>query len=68
MVGISVESGTQTTLYCALEKSLDSESGFYYDNCLRVDNMYANATDNKSAKLLWELSADLVKLEDKYKL
>ena len=31
MFAISVESGTQTTLYCALEKSLDSESGFYYE-------------------------------------
>ncbi|CAG2182175.1 unnamed protein product [Oppiella nova] len=74
MFAMSVERGTQTTLYCALEESLDSESGFYYDlfgvhrNCLLVDNMYANATDDKSAELLWELSADLVKLEDKYKL
>ncbi|CAG2177838.1 unnamed protein product, partial [Oppiella nova] len=68
MFAISVEMGTQTTLYCALEKSLDSESGFYYENCLLVDNMYANATDDKSAEMLWQLSADLVKLEDKYKL
>ncbi|CAG2168274.1 unnamed protein product [Oppiella nova] len=74
MFALSVERGSQTTLYCALEKSLDSESGFYYDlfgfhsNCLLVDNMYANATDDKSAELLWQLSADLVQLEDKYRL
>ncbi|CAG2176282.1 unnamed protein product, partial [Oppiella nova] len=68
MFAISIERGTQTTLYCALEESLDNESGFYYDNCLLVDNMYANATDDKSAEKLWELSADLVKLEDKYRL
>ncbi|CAG2174513.1 unnamed protein product, partial [Oppiella nova] len=60
MFAMSVERGTQTTLYCALEESLDSESGFYYENCLLVDNMYANATDDKSAELLWQLSADLV--------
>ncbi|CAG2178443.1 unnamed protein product, partial [Oppiella nova] len=30
--------------------------------------MYANATDDKSAQKLWELSEDLVKLEDEYKL
>ena len=27
----TVESGAQTTLYCALEKSLDNETGFYYE-------------------------------------
>ena len=28
---ISVEMGAQTTLYCALEETLDSETGFYYE-------------------------------------
>jgi NAD(P)-dependent dehydrogenase (short-subunit alcohol dehydrogenase family) len=28
---IDVEKGTQTTLYCALEESLENETGFYYE-------------------------------------
>jgi NAD(P)-dependent dehydrogenase (short-subunit alcohol dehydrogenase family) len=28
---IDVEKGAQTTLFCALEKSLDNETGFYYE-------------------------------------
>ncbi|CAG2173764.1 unnamed protein product [Oppiella nova] len=68
IVGLSVERGCQTTLYCALEESLDNESGFFYANCLRVHNMPTNSRDDKSAEQLWHLSADLVQLEDHYKL
>ena len=28
---IDVDLGSQTTLYCALEESLDNETGFYYE-------------------------------------
>ena len=28
---ITVEMGAQTSLYCALEESLDNETGFYYE-------------------------------------
>ncbi|CAG2179878.1 unnamed protein product, partial [Oppiella nova] len=30
---VSIEMGVQTTLYCALEESLQNESGFYYEKC-----------------------------------
>ncbi|CAG2178248.1 unnamed protein product, partial [Oppiella nova] len=56
--------GSQTTLYCALDDSLDNESGFYYDNCRRVDRMVTEARDDLMARKLWDLSCDLVKLED----
>ncbi|CAG2168275.1 unnamed protein product [Oppiella nova] len=46
MFAMSVERGTQTTLYCALEESLDSESGFYYEFSIRafVQQIYENET------------------------
>ncbi|CAG2109577.1 unnamed protein product, partial [Medioppia subpectinata] len=55
--------GSQTTLYCALEDKLANESGFYYNNCVRVDHMTPEANDDSTAKSLWELSCDLCKSE-----
>ncbi|CAG2115635.1 unnamed protein product, partial [Medioppia subpectinata] len=52
---VSIETGTQTTLYCALEESIQNESGFYYENCQRLDNMVSQAIDAKSAQKLWDL-------------
>ena len=65
---IDVELGSQTTLYCALEESLDNESGYYYNDCRRINCMVPNAKDDKSAEKLWELSEKLVNLDDKYKI
>ncbi|CAG2106076.1 unnamed protein product, partial [Medioppia subpectinata] len=52
--------GSQTTLYCALDDDIADETGYYYDNCRRVDHMIPEANDDKTAKSLWELSCDLV--------
>ncbi len=41
---------------------------FFYSNCRRVDCMVSRATDDESAKKLWELSCDLVKLEDELRM
>ena len=30
---ITVEQGAQTTIFCAVDESVASESGKYYDNC-----------------------------------
>ncbi|CAG2104906.1 unnamed protein product [Medioppia subpectinata] len=51
--------GSQTTLYCALDDELADQTGYYYDNCRRVDHMIPEANDDKTAKSLWELSCDL---------
>ncbi|CAG2109543.1 unnamed protein product [Medioppia subpectinata] len=56
--------GSQTTLYCVLDDELADQTGYYYDNCRRVDYMIPEANDDKTAKSLWELSCDLVKLEE----
>ncbi|XP_054152535.1 retinol dehydrogenase 13-like, partial [Oppia nitens] len=61
---LDIQSGTQTSLYCAIDEAVDNETGFYYENCRRFDNMWPKAIDDESAKRLWDLSADLVKLED----
>ncbi|XP_054152566.1 retinol dehydrogenase 11-like [Oppia nitens] len=55
--------GSQTTLYCSLDEQLDNESGFYYNNCRRVTSMVSTATDDHTARKLWDLSVDLVGLE-----
>ncbi|CAG2102656.1 unnamed protein product, partial [Medioppia subpectinata] len=68
IIAINVIKGCQTTLYCALDEGLDNESGFYYDNCRRVDAMVSTATDDKSAEQLWQLSEELVRLEEHLKL
>ncbi|XP_054152544.1 retinol dehydrogenase 12-like [Oppia nitens] len=64
----SAELGAQTSLYCAIDKAVDNETGFYYENCNRNDNLFAKAKDDETAHRLWELSAQLVKLEDQYNL
>ena len=73
---ISPELGSQTTLHCALDKQAANESGSFYLNCTRLVNdswwMDNNFTikdhDDVNAEKLWNLSRELVKLEDKYKL
>jgi len=55
--------GAQTSLYCALEDSIENETGFYYANCKKVD-FKPIAMDDKTAEKLWELSTDLVNLEE----
>ena len=73
---ISPELGCQTTLYCSLDEQAANESGFFYANCTKLvndswlmdNNLTTKAYDDLAAKKLWDLSCDLVKLEDKYKL
>ncbi|KAF7700016.1 dehydrogenase/reductase SDR family member 13b.1 [Silurus meridionalis] len=50
-----VESGAQTTLYCALQEGIEGLSGQYFSNC-GLKNVRAMAKDDAVAKKLWEVS------------
>jgi retinol dehydrogenase-12 len=65
---IDAELGSQTTLYCALEDKLNTESGHYYSNCRRIRYMTSNATDDVSAKRLWHLSCQMVQIDPNLRL
>ncbi|XP_071182028.1 retinol dehydrogenase 13-like isoform X2 [Mytilus edulis] len=55
------EQGTSTIIYCAVDESLEKESGNYYRECLKT--MPAKqALDDGVAKKLWELSEKMVGL------
>ncbi len=56
-----VESGAQTSLYCALQEGIEPLSGCYFSSCT-VQNLTAKARDDAVAKKLWEVSERLVGL------
>ncbi|KTF93085.1 hypothetical protein cypCar_00009498 [Cyprinus carpio] len=56
-----VESGAQTSLYCALQEGIEPLSGRYFSSCA-VQNVSAKARDDAVAKKLWEVSERLVGL------
>ncbi|XP_029313991.1 retinol dehydrogenase 12, like [Cottoperca gobio] len=47
--------GAQTSIYCAVEPSLEKESGGYYSDCAPA-NCSAAGRDDELAQKLWELS------------
>lgn len=49
------EEGAQTTIYCALEPSLNNVTGKYFDNC-RERGTSSLASDLGLAKKLWDIS------------
>jgi len=53
------EHGAQTSIYCAVEQSLEKETGKYYADCDRIAPA-AFALDDKQAKKLWEVSKSIV--------
>lgn len=56
---ISPEEGAQTTLYCATDPSIASDSGRYYDKC-REKRPSRKAEDAALARELWERSEAFV--------
>jgi hypothetical protein len=56
-------SGAQTSLYCALEPSLEKVSGEYFANCNKAE-MAETAKDEKMALWLWKLSEKWCRIEN----
>ncbi|XP_029910224.1 retinol dehydrogenase 13-like [Myripristis murdjan] len=57
----SPKEGAQTTIYCAVEESLQNETGLYYSDCA-PKTAAPQALDDEAAKKLWNLSASMVGL------
>lgn len=51
--------GAQTTIYCAVEPSLENESGGYYSDCAPA-KCSSKAQDDDTAQKLWELSCNML--------
>ncbi len=55
------EHGAQTSICCAVDEKLANESGLYYSDCAQAE-LTDTAKSLESAKRLWEISEELVKL------
>ncbi|CAL8313401.1 unnamed protein product [Merluccius merluccius] len=51
--------GAQTSIYCAVDPSLENESGGYYSDCAPASCSRA-AQNDESAQRLWEMSCELL--------
>ena len=58
------ESGAQTTIFCAVDESVENESGLYYSDC-KETRPSDRAMNEDDARRLWELSEQLTGLADK---
>jgi NAD(P)-dependent dehydrogenase (short-subunit alcohol dehydrogenase family) len=58
------EVGCQTSVFLAVEKSLEKESGNFYVSCRKKD-LTSKAQNNDDAKWLWEKSEELTGFNDK---
>lgn len=57
----SSSQGAQTSIYCAVEPSLENESGGYYSDCAPA-KCSAKAQDDDLAQRLWELSCQMLSI------
>ncbi|KAK0133745.1 Retinol dehydrogenase 12 [Merluccius polli] len=53
--------GAQTSIYCAVDPSLENESGGYYSDCAPASCSRAAQSD-ESAQRLWEMSCELLSI------
>ncbi|XP_013148572.1 PREDICTED: retinol dehydrogenase 12-like [Papilio polytes] len=59
----SAELGAQTTIYCSVDEKCANETGLYYSDCVATPP-HRNALNDEHAKKLWDMSIDLVGLQD----
>ncbi|XP_061638430.1 dehydrogenase/reductase SDR family member 13-like isoform X1 [Phyllopteryx taeniolatus] len=59
------ESGSQTTLYCALQEGIETLSGRYFSNCA-LQQVGHKGRDDAQAKKLWEVSERLTGLSSSH--
>ncbi|XP_062404616.1 retinol dehydrogenase 12-like isoform X1 [Sardina pilchardus] len=57
----SCEEGAQTTIYCAVDESLQNINGLYYSDCA-PKQPELQACDDAAAMKLWDISASMVGL------
>lgn len=55
----TVVQGAQTTIYCAVEPDLDTQSGGYYCDC-KLSSTTPAGRDDDMAEKLWELSCQML--------
>ncbi|CAB3233335.1 unnamed protein product [Arctia plantaginis] len=58
-INLTANQGAQTSIYLAIDPSLDSVSGKYFSNCREVTPI-KKARDDNAAERLWSLSEDIV--------
>ncbi|XP_050514588.1 retinol dehydrogenase 11 isoform X1 [Diabrotica virgifera virgifera] len=59
------EQGAQTQIYCAVDEKCANETGLYYSNC-KVIEPSADAKNEQFAKQLWEISLNMVGLDENF--
>ena len=57
------EAGAQTSIFCAVDESVDNETGLYYSYCA-VKTPEPQALSDEDAKKLWDLSEQLTGLKN----
>ena len=56
--------GAQTTIYCAVSEEMEGVSGQYLSDCKIKKLANSQATDDSIAERLWEVSMQMVGLEE----
>ena len=56
--------GSQTSIYCAVSSEMEGVSGEYLEDCKVKKLKLAEAMDDQAAERLWELSTQMVRLEE----